>query len=91
MSTRACKSVINKDLLGCHVCWSILLFFLNNFKYVCIYLAVLRVCCGTGFSLVAVSGGYSSCGAQASHCRGFSRCRAWAPGMWAAGVAAPGI
>ena len=28
--------------------------------------------CYEGFSLVAASGGYSSCGARASHCCGFS-------------------
>ena len=38
VSTRACKSIINKDLLGCHMCWSILLVFLNNFMYLFIWL-----------------------------------------------------
>ena len=40
-------------------------------------------------SLIAVSGGYSSpCGAQASHCGGFSCCRAQALGMLASVVVA---
>ena len=38
VSTRACKSIINKDLLGCHMCWSILLVFFNNFMYLFIWL-----------------------------------------------------
>ena len=40
------------------------------------FLAMLGLRCGTGFSLVAASGGYSSCSVQASHCGGFSCCRA---------------
>ena len=31
-----------------------------------------------GFSLVVTVGATSSCGAQAAHCSGFSRCRAQA-------------
>ena len=44
------------------------------------------------FPLVAASSGLlSSCGAQASHCGGFSCCRSWALGMWASVVAARGL
>ena len=32
-----------------------------------------------------------SCGAQASHCGGFSYCRAWALGVWASVVVAHGL
>ena len=39
-------------------------------------------------SPVAASEGYSSCGARASHCGGFSCCRAQALGAWASAVAA---
>ena len=39
-----------------------------------------------GLSLLATSQGYSSCGASASHCGGFSRCRAWALGHIGSGV-----
>ena len=43
-----------------------------------------------GLSLVAASGGYSSCSARASHCSGFSCCRAQAVGVRASVVAAHG-
>ena len=39
-------------------------------------LSVLGLHYCMGFSLVAAIGGYSSCGAHASHCRGFSCCGA---------------
>ena len=59
-----------------------------NIKKRIIYLAVLGLCCCTGFSLVAESWGYSSCREHASHwgglpvaehtralgCAGFSSC-----------------
>ena len=41
-------------------------------------------------SLVAASGGYSSCGARASHCGGFS-CGARALGTWALVVVTWGL
>ena len=53
-------------------------FFWNNFIY--LYLAVLGLPCCLGFSLIAMSRGYSSCSMRASYCRGFSYCRAWALG-----------
>ena len=46
------------------------LFFIYNFIY--LFLAVLGLRCCEDFSLVAASGGYSSCGTWASHCSGFS-------------------
>ena len=64
-------------------------FFINFFIY--LFLAVLDLRCCTGFSLVAVSGGYSSCHVPASHWRGFSCCRAWALSMWASIVAVHGL
>ena len=36
--------------------------------FIDLFLAELDLCCCLGFSLVAVSRGYSSCGAWASHC-----------------------
>ena len=36
-------------------------------------------------------GAFSSCGSRASHCSGFSRCRAQAIGVWASVVAAQGL
>ena len=52
-------------------------FFLNNFIYLFIF-GYLRFLLLPVFSLVIVSGGglLSSCGAWASHCSGFSSCRA---------------
>ena len=41
-----------------------------------------------GLSLVAVRGDTRRCGAQASHCHGFSSCRAGALGAWASVVVA---
>ena len=41
-----------------------------------------------GLYLVAASGGYSHCGAWASHCGGFSCCAARALGAWASVIAA---
>ena len=49
-------------------------FFLNLFIY--LFLAVLCLHCYVSFSLVAVIGGCSSWGVWASHCGGFSCCRA---------------
>ena len=44
-----------------------------------------------GLSLVAVSGATLRCGAQASHCSGFSCCGARALGVWASVVVARGL
>ena len=44
-----------------------------------------------GLSLVVVSGATLYCGARASHCSGFSCCRAWALGAWASAVVARGL
>ena len=43
------------------------------------------------FSSCSERGLLSSCSAQISHCSGFSRCRAWAPGTQASVVAAHGF
>ena len=48
--------------------------FINLFIYLFLFLAVLGLCSVRGLSLVAASG------ARASHCRGFSCCRARALG-----------
>ena len=44
-----------------------------------------------GLSLVAASGATLRCGAQASHCGGFSCCGAWALGARASVVVARGL
>ena len=46
------------------------LFFFFFLHLINLFLAVLVLCCCTGFSLVASSGGYSSFRAQASCCGG---------------------
>ena len=64
--------------------------FLFNF-----YLFIIFGCADSSLlhrlSLVVESGGYSSCGAQTSHCSGVSCCRSWALGCLAFIVAAPGL
>ena len=60
--------------------WPFSFFF---FFFGCVGSLLLR----TGFSLVVAIGGYS-CSVQASHCSGFSCCRARALGVWASVVAA---
>ena len=44
-----------------------------------------------GLSLVAASGGCSLLRVRASHCGGFSCCRAWALGAWASVIVAHGL
>ena len=60
-------------------------FFLNYFIY--LFLTALGLCCCTR----AASGGYSCCGARASHCGGFSCCGARALGTQASVVVAHGL
>ena len=40
-----------------------------------LFMALLGLCCCMRAFSITVSGGYSSCGEQASHCGGFSRCK----------------
>ena len=70
-------------------------FFLNKFlSFFLIFWPCRVLVAGRGLSLVAASGGYSSCGAWVSHCGGFSCCEAWALGvraqqLWHAGLVVP--
>ena len=68
-------------------CFHILVIFLkiNLFILFIIWLCWVFVA-ACRLSLVAVSEGYSSCGARASHCGGFSRCRARASVVVARGL-----
>ena len=64
--------------------------------YLFIYLFIYWLCwiyvAACRLSLVPASGGATlRCGARASHCRGFSCCRAWALGARASVVAARGL
>ena len=67
---------------------SLIFFFFFNFTFGCTGLR-----CFAWPSLVVASRGYSvfRCGSQASHCSGFSCCRAQAPGTWASVVAVLGL
>ena len=58
----------------------IYIFFFRFILFIYLFLAALGLgCCVQAFS---------SCGAQASHCDGFSCCRAWALGVQASVVVA---
>ena len=61
--------------------------------FICYFiLAALGLCgCLWAFSACGKQGLLSSCAAQASHCSGFSCCRAWVLGMQASVVAARGL
>ena len=60
-----------------------LYFYLCSLKIIYLFLAVLGLyCCVQAFS---------SCGSRASHCGGFSFCRARALGTWASAVSALGL
>ena len=65
-------------------------FFKNKFIYLWLHWVFVAAC---GLSLVAASGGGATlhCGAQASHCGGFSCCGARALGTWASVVVAHGL
>ena len=52
-------------------------------QFVYLFLAALGICCCTRT--------FSSCGVQASHCSGFSFCRAQALGAWASVAAVHGL
>ena len=69
-----------------------LIFLLRNFFLSFIYFWLCWVfVAARGLSPVAASRGYSSLHAYASHCGGFSCCRAWALGMQASIVVAQGL
>ena len=56
----------------------------NYFLFLCLFLAVMGLCCCMGSSL---QGLVFCCSVQPSHCGGFSRCGAQALGAWASVVA----
>ena len=62
------------------------------FIYLFIFLDVLGLrCCVRAFLQLQRAGATLPCGAQASHCGGFSCCRAWALGARASVVVAHGL
>ena len=65
--------------------------FLKN-KCIYLFLAVLGLCCcARAFSSCGKGGATLRCSARASHCGGFSCCRALALGMQASVVVARGL
>ena len=74
-----------------HFIFVVFFFFLNKFIYLFFFLAALGLCCCTGFLQLRWAGATLHCGVWASHCGGFSCCRAWALGAWASVVAARGL
>ena len=70
--------------------YNILFLFLkiNKFIYLFIFGCVGSSLLHVGFLQLRRAGAALPCGAQASHCHGFSCCRAWALGVWASVVVA---
>ena len=81
----ACYLCIFFDEVSIHIFSSC--FFLNKFIYFYFWLCCVFIA-ARGLSLVAASGATLCCGVQASHCGGFSCCRAQAVGTWASVVVA---
>ena len=71
----------------CHIKSQYYLFIINLFIFVCVESSLLR----TGFLQLRRAGATLHCGAWASHCGGFSCCRAQALGARASVVAACGL
>ena len=77
------------DLLALGVC--LFLFFINLFIYLFIFGCVGSSLLCTGFLQLRRAGVTIPCSVRASHCNGFSCCRARAPGMRASVVVACGL
>ena len=74
-----CTVITQENILMCRGSWSIgfiICFFKKNDVY--LFLAVLGLWCSVwAFSSCNKQGLHSSCGMLATHCAGFSCCRAW--------------
>ena len=80
----------NTMLFHAFLAFHMLVFLKNVFIYL-LFLAVLGLCCcAQVFASLQRAGATPCCGAWASHCCGFSCFGAWALGVWASVVAAPG-
>ena len=66
-------------------------FFLINFIYLFIFGCVGSSLLHAGPLQLWRAGATLPCGGRASHCGGFSRCRAWALGAWASVVGTQGL
>ena len=74
------------------VSFRIFFFFYCFLKFLIYFLAVSGLCCcAQAFSSCSKCGATLHHGARASHCGGFSCCRAWTLGAWASVVAARGL
>ena len=74
------------------LCFSVCCCWVFKINYFILFLAVLGLrCCTQAFLWLQRAGATLCCGAQASHCSGFSCCRTWALGMWASVVVARGL
>ena len=78
--------VLEKHTLGIYI----LIIFYYNCLFLCFWLHWIFVA-AHGLSQLVAAELSSSCGGQASHCRGFSRCRAQALGTQASAVTALGL
>ena len=77
------------------ICLTYIYIYIYIYIYLFIYLFIFG-CVGSlllcaGFLQLQRAGTTLRCGARASHCGGFSRCGAWALGVWASVVAAGGL
>ena len=68
-----CMSILSTEISAQVFCTFPIKFFLNLFIFDCAGSSLLH-----GLSIVVASRGIFQCGMQASHCGGFSCCRAWA-------------
>ena len=66
-------------------------FYIFKFLFIFLFLAALGLCCCPRAFSSCGAGAPLCCGARASHCSGFSCCRAQALGMQASVVAARGL
>ena len=85
---------ITSILIPSIINWICLFLFIHLFIYLFIYLlAVLGRCCSTWAFPSCGERGWATlhCGAWASHCGGFSCCKAWSLGMRASVVVAHGL
>ena len=85
--SQAIKALESKKDKGRESKW-VCLFFINLFIYLWLHWVFVAAC---GLSLAAANGSTLCCSARASHCGGFSCCRAWALDAWASVAVTHGL